>query len=376
MRFADIIGQHDAKNRLIKSVAENRISHAIMLLGPEGAGLLPLAIAYAQYVSCENRTDSDSCGTCASCIKYNKLAHPDLHFVFPVVKTDKVDKPISNNFIDDWRTFNQKEQYFTLSQWLNFIDADNKQGIIPVAESSEIIRKLSFKTYESEYKIMIIWLPERMNIEASNRLLKILEEPYEKTLFILVSEDSGQIIQTILSRTQLIKVPKIDDKSLKNALMSKFEISDTKALNIVRLSNGNMAKALEILSENEDLEDSLKNFTQLMRLSYTRDVIAITDWVEEITKQWGRERIKLFFNYASRMVRENFVLNINQSGLALLTEPEEQFSAKFHPFINSANIAVISEELNKAYYHTERNGNVKIIMLDLALKLMYLIRKE
>lgn len=376
MQFKDIIGQSEAKKRLLSAVKGNRISHSVLFLGPEGCGKLGLAIAYAQYISCENKLADDSCGVCNSCLKYNKLVHPDLHFVFPVVKTKKINKdPISDNFINEWREFVLQNQYFSLNQWTEFIaDDENKQAIISVNESSEIIKKLSFKTFESEYKVMIIWFPEKMNKEASNRLLKILEEPYEKTLFILVSEDSGHIIQTILSRTQLFKISKVDDTSLIRFLIDKHLIDEIEAVNIAKLSHGNVISMNQILGAEESQSKYLDEFSTMMRSAFKGDTVEISNWSREKAKS-GREKIKEFLVYCLRMIRENYLLTNNLTGLSQLTGGESDFSKKFHPFINSRNVSIIYEEINKAHFHIERNGNASIVLLDLALKIMQNIKK-
>ncbi|OFX59832.1 MAG: hypothetical protein A2046_06230 [Bacteroidetes bacterium GWA2_30_7] len=376
MQFKDIIGQVEAKKRLLSAVKGNRISHSVLFLGPEGSGKLGLAIAYAQYISCENKTEDDSCGVCKSCLKYNKLVHPDLHFVFPVVKTKKITKePISDNFINEWREYVLKNHYFSLNQWTEFIaDDENKQAIIGVNESSEIIKKLSFKTFESEYKVMIIWFPEKMNKESSNRLLKILEEPFEKTLFILISEDSGNIIQTILSRTQLFKISKIDDSSIINFLIDKHSIEEQEAVNIAKLSHGNIINMLQILGSEENQAKFLEEFSTMMRSAFKGDTIEISNWSKEKAKT-GREKIKEYLIYCLRMIRENYLMTNNVSELVQLTGGESEFSKKFHPFVNSRNVPLIYDEINKAHFHIERNGNASIILLDLALKIMQNIKK-
>jgi len=245
MQFEKIIGQKAAIQRFVQTVQLSRISHAQLLYGPEGAGKLRLAIAYAQYVSCKQRTETDSCGKCPSCSKYEKLIHPDLHFVYPVVKTKKFDKPVSDNFIAEWRNFilnNKKQQ---LEVWLEFMGNENSQAGIFAQESSEIIRKLSLKTFEAEYKIMVIWLPEKMNPSSANKLLKMIEEPPMKTLFLLVSDFPDQIINTIQSRSQFIKIPKIDDESLSEGLIKFHDVEKSKADDIAKLANGNLYKALD-----------------------------------------------------------------------------------------------------------------------------------
>ncbi|MDP4210583.1 MAG: DNA polymerase III subunit delta [Bacteroidota bacterium] len=375
MQFKDIIGQQQVKQRLIQSVAENRIAHAQLLLGPEGSGTLALAIAYAQYINCQNRTSEDSCGVCSSCNKFQKLIHPDLHFVFPVATNKTITKdPVSDDFIAQWRTLLLKSPYFSLFQWYGEIDLENKQGNISKNESQEIIRKLNLKTFEAEYKAMIIWLPERMNIIAANKLLKMLEEPPEKTVFLLVSENTGLMLQTILSRTQLIKVPKINDDDLLAYLKQQYNLPEQQLLDIVHLSDGSYITALRVMESDEENGFNLDRFISLMRLCWTKDVLGLLKWCETVTGI-GRERQKSFLTYTLRMLRENFVMNCQVPELALLTQKENEFSSKFFPYINQDNIFRMVEELNKAQYHIEANGSDKIIFLDLSLKLIKLIKK-
>lgn len=256
MLFREVVGQQKLKQRLIQSVKENRISHAQLFVGAEGCGSLALALAYAQYVSCENKQQEDSCGSCTSCTKYQKLIHPDLHFVYPVATTKSVTKdPVSDDFIKEWRECILSNPYLGLARWYEAIGVENKQGIINKFESAEIVRKLNLKTFEADYKVMIIWLPEKMNHVAANKLLKMLEEPPEKTLFLLVAENTSLMLQTILSRCQLIKVPKIDSDSMLKALVAKHNISEPTANSISKIANGNFLVALETMDEQNQDKD-------------------------------------------------------------------------------------------------------------------------
>jgi len=276
MLFKDIIGQENTKKRLIQTVKDNRISHAQLFFGSEGIGKLALAIAYAQYISCENKQENDSCGVCMSCYKYQKLVHPDLHFVFPVIKTSSNQHPVSDNFLSEWRKMILNSSYFSVNQWYEFIGTDkteNTQGSIYVHESEEIIKKLMLKTFESEFKVMIIWLPEKMNISAANKLLKIIEEPPPKTLFLLVSENIDLIIQTIQSRTQLVKIPKIDNISLANAVNEKFNLDKDQLNDIIRLSDGNYINVINNIQSNDEYSYNLDTFIKMMRLAYADKVI-------------------------------------------------------------------------------------------------------
>jgi len=375
MNFSQIPGQNDIKEKLLRSVKEERVSHAQLFAGPEGCGAMALALAYARYISCENRTDSDSCGVCKSCVKYEKLIHPDLHFVFPVIKGKKATDPVSDNYIEEWRAFVKRSPYFSLNNWMDSIEVGNAQGMIFASEASEIIRKLSLKTFESDFKIMIIWLPEKMHQATSNKLLKMIEEPPEKTLFILVSEEPDKVIPTILSRCQLVKIPSFISRNIERYLKDTFNLPEDKAADIARVSNGNITRAIELCENEESAAANLDRFKSLMRFAWKRDIISLVSWSEDIAAT-GREAQKNFITFSLRLLRENLMLTLDQlkNRLVYLTGDEADFSGKFHPSINQGNIYPLYEELNLVYSHIESNGNAKIIFLDLALKVTRLIR--
>lgn len=374
MQFKEVIGQQKTKERLINTVKDNRISHAQLFLGPEGSGNLALAIAYAQYIACSNRQENDSCGVCPSCLKYKKMVHPDLHFVYPVATSKAISKdPVSDDYIAQWRETIIENPYISETRWYEIIDVENKQGIISKNESQEILRKLNLKTFEAEYKIMIIWLPEKMNAAAANKLLKLIEEPPEKTLFLMVSENSEQIISTILSRTQLVKIPRIDNDSMRNALCDRFGMTPEKASDIVHLANGNFFDAQNIIHSVEEDEYNFNQFTTLMRYTYQRKMHEIINWVDDIA-QIGREKQKGMLAYSLRLIRENFMLNLQKKEMVYLTQKEYDFSVKFSPFINMNNIQVLYQEFNRAHTDIEMNAYAKIVFLDLALKIMKCIR--
>ncbi len=378
MFFSEIAGQETVKNQLIRTVRDDRISHARLFLGPEGAGSLPLAIAYAQYVNCTDRREDEPCGKCPSCLKFKKLVHPDLHFVFPVVKPGGGKAAVSDMFIKEWREAVIANPYITYNQWIDIIGGENKQGGIFVDESKEILNKLIFKTYEAEYKIMIVWLAEKMNRQTANKLLKILEEPPEKTLFLLIAESADQILPTILSRTQITKIPKIDTQSLANYLTASRQCDEHRALDAARLSNGNLAQAVSALQSSEEDGYRLEMFMRMMRTCWSvwskkQAMLDLLAWCEEITKL-GREDQKSYLLYCLRMVRENFTLNRGQFELVFLTDAENDFSLKFNSFINPDNVFRLTEELNTAYYHIESNGNKNLVFLDLACKIVLLLK--
>lgn len=381
MLFKDISGNEKTKKKLIDTVKNNRISHALLFLGQEGCGKLSLAIAYAQYISCKNKTENDACGKCSSCNKYNKLIHPDLHFVFPVTRTPKYSKPVSDDFIKEWRQFVLSSKYHSYKNWMDTIGAENIQGNIYSQESQEIIKKLNLKTFEAEYKIMIIYMAEKMNISASNKLLKMIEEPPSKTLFILVTEDEGEILTTIRSRTQLIKISRLEVEDIKNELSANYpELSEEDIIDIARISNGNMVYAQKIAKEKqEQLSDNksseniyFTHFSNLMRFAFGVKILDIVRWLDEISKL-GREKQKNFLEYCQRLMRENFILNITNTqseNLVFLANQELEFSKNFNKFINEKNISLITDELNEAQLHIERNAYDRIVFLDLALKLI------
>lgn len=365
MLFKEIIGQQAVKDRLIRSVKDGRISHAQLFLGPEGSGSLAMAVAYAQYISCNNRAETESCGQCSSCIKYNKLIHPDLHFVYPVALSKDV--RTSSDVAAEWRNAFLNNSYITLFNWFEQLSAENKQAIIGVEESGEILRKLSLTTYEAEYKIMIIWQAEKMNQAAANKLLKILEEPPDKTLFLLVCENEEQLLRTIVSRTQLIKLHKLKDEELVEALVSNNGVSAEAAQKIAHLSDGSYAEALLLIGENENAAQNLASFQKLMRASLKFDPKAVLTWIDEIAAA-GRERQKNFLNYALHIMRESLVVNYADASLIRLSGEEQDFVKKFSPFIHAGNVERFIEELNLAHYHMERNANPKILFMDLAFK--------
>jgi len=373
MQFKEVIGQNKIKVQLVRTVSEQRISHAQLFLGPTGSGKLPLAIAYAQYLNCTNKQDGDSCGTCASCRKYQKLAHPDLHFVFPVKKASETNPETTDNYIKTWRETLLENPYLSAQHWYKKLELENKQGIIPTSESANIIHKLNYKSFEGEYKTMIIWLPERMHRSAANKLLKMIEEPPPNTIFLLVTENTDLILPTILSRTQKVKVPRIDDQSMFDTISDHFGLDSATSQEIVHLANGSYIDALFYAQTSEEEKENFNRFVSLMRLSYGRKVIDILNWVDD-TAAIGRENLKLFLKYATRMIRENFMLNQDFEEIVYLTKEEKEFSKNFARFINDNNVKDIYEEFNKAYRDIEMNANAKVVFMDLSIKLMKLLR--
>ena len=364
MKFSDIIGHDELKRRLAQQIDAGRISHAQLFSGLAGYGTLPLALAYVQYLFCPNRHAGDSCGVCPSCQQVASLAHPDLHFVFPVNKREKKSGEVitSDMFLDLWRTtWREKRGIFTAEEWYERLDlGKTMKGLITAKESEEIIRKLQFKSFSSEYKAMIIWLPETMNQEAANKILKILEEPWEKTLFILVSERADLLLQTITSRTQEVTVRGIDNATLERIALSQGK-SEVEARNMARLAKGSILE-LEALMRGESDEarhQYFELFCALMRLSYNDKHLELIEWAEEMTTL-TREAQRQFFLNAVRLLRESYMLHAGLGSISYLWGEEADFCRKFAPFIGNQNIEILVEEIETAMMEIAQNGAPRI----------------
>jgi DNA polymerase III subunit delta' len=367
MQFKHISGQAAVKQRLINTVNDNRVSHAQLFLGPEGSGSLALAIAYAQYLSCEDRQPDDSCGVCSSCRKYQKLMHPDLHFSYPFFAKDKNDTALS--FIEQWREALLGNTYLSLDIWRSYLDAENKQANINIAECHQIIKKLSFKPFESVYKVLILWLPEYLDKEG-NALLKIIEEPQPNTLFLLVAQNQDQILNTILSRTQLVKIPALSYDDIKNELMENHHQTEFAAAEIAYLSIGNMTEALAMLQQENKSYHTL--FVQWLRLCFSNKGPEVMGFVEQAAKM-GRENQKNFLRYGISFIRECCLLMAGAGTLVHLPALELETAQKMTAVMNAAIAQAISAELEKAHYHVERNANPKILFLDVSLQLIKIL---
>jgi DNA polymerase-3 subunit delta' len=364
MQFKQIVGQDAIKQRLITSVKENRVSHAQLFLGPGGSGSLPLAVAYAQYLSCENKLEDDSCGECSSCRKYQKLMHPDLHFSYPFFAKHKDDTAIS--FIEQWRDAFIANPYLSLDTWRGYLDAENKQANINIAECHQIIKKLSFKPFESAYKILILWLPEYLDKEG-NALLKIIEEPQPNTLFLLVAQNQDQILNTILSRTQLIKIPPLSYDEIKAYLIDQHNQTEDSAAEIAYLSNGSLTEALTMLQY--DNKGYHEQFVQWLRLCFANKGLDVMALVDQISKM-GRENQKNFLRYGISFLRECCLLLSGAGSLVHLPANELETAQKMTNVMNVPMAQAIVTELEKAHYHVERNGNPKILFLDVSLQII------
>ena len=382
MHFSEIIGQEHLKNHLTKSADLGRIPHAQLFIGPEGSGTLSMAIAYAQYVLCKNSKSENSGGNESCNIKFGNFTHPDLHFIYPTVTTTDVKtKPKSVDFLSDWREFLKQNPYGSLFDWLNFLEAGNKQGEIRVDDAQEILRLLSLKSFEGGYKIAIIWMADKMNIAASNKLLKLLEEPTDKTLFILIAENEEDIIQTILSRCQVLHFNGLSENNIAERLITDFNIDEREARKLAHQAQGNFNKALKLINENGEDAAFEEWFVEWVRAAFRAkgNASAISDlikWSETIAGI-GRESQKKFLNYCIEMFRQALLINYQTTSLVYMEPKVAKFKLEnFAPFVNGNNIDVIFTELSDAIYHIERNGNAKIVLTDLSIKLTRLIHKK
>jgi DNA polymerase-3 subunit delta' len=371
MRFADIIGHSELKQRLIGSIVENRISHAQLFLGEEGTGALSLAIAYAQFVACTDKKKNDSCGECNSCRKFSRFIHPDVHFSYPVSPVKGVAKPKSVDFIAEWRNALTQNAYMSFLDWTQQLEIDNKQPQISVDESADIIHALSLKSVEGGYKYIILWLPEKLNTSAANKLLKSLEEPEPNTLFILVSENYELILPTVTSRTQLVQVNRIGEEDLTLALEKKFAINTVRARNISRLAEGNYNLAMRLL-QSETPESTAEPFLTWMRLCYSLNYKELISWTEKMQEK-KREGQKNFLSHALDICRQCVLMNYAEDALVRISENEIDELKRFSSFINMNNAAFIMEKLSKAYHHIERNANPKILFMALSLEMNRLL---
>jgi DNA polymerase-3 subunit delta' len=369
MQFKEIIGQERIKEQLIQTVLENRVSHAQLFLSCDGSGALPLSIAYAQYINCLNRTETDSCGTCSACRKYARYIHPDLHFSYPFFASKDV--KIAVDVLDVWRTMLLADPYIDLNIWRSKLNAENKQANINIAECHDIIKKLSYKAFEGETKVLIIWLPEFLDKEG-NALLKIIEEPPANTLFLLVAHNQEQILSTLLSRTQIVKIPKLEDATIEKYLMEKHGLSAELALDYSFLADGNLIEA-KLMMEHA-VNDHAELFAEWLRMGFRGNVIGMISFVEQIAG-WGRENQKNFLKYGISFLRECSLLLSGADVLVKLPARTLDTAKKLSANVLDLNMAdAIIDELEKAHYHIERNANPKILFLDVSLQLVKMIK--
>lgn len=378
MKFSDVIGQNDCRELLLNMVHEERVPHALLLCGPHGSGKMAVAMAFASYLLCGEHGGDDSCGHCPQCMMVNKLSHPDLHFSYPVIRpagTSSEHKMSSGDFSAEWRDLLQNGPYFTMDQWLTAMNAANQQAQIGVGESDELIRKLSLKSSQGGYKVSIIWLPERMNQECANKMLKIIEEPPSKTVFLLVCEEPERLLETIRSRTQRIDLKRIAPEYIEKALVDSRGIDPDSAHRIARAAAGSWLNALGELDAGNEKRLFLDMFIMLMRLAYMRNIKELRKWSDTVAA-YGREKQKRMLAYFLRLVRENFMYNFRAAELTYMTQEEENFAHNFARFINEANVIEISGLMNRAIRDIGQNANAKIVFFDMATHIIVSLIKK
>ena len=397
MQFSDIIGQKEVKEQLAELVQHNRLSHALLFIGKEGSGALPTALAFAQYVVCEKvngkntaavagpslfgdpepqtlnlKHQTDSCGICSACTKAAQLVHPDIHFSYPTVTRKAGEKPIATDFIAEWREFIKLNPYGNLFDWIEAIkEKENSQGKITARECDDIIRKLSLKSFESEYKILIMWMPEMLGTEG-NKLLKLIEEPPPNTLFILVTENEAQVLQTIVSRCQLIKIPALEISAVEEALISRNKTEPAIARQVAGVSAGNYHEALQLVQHAEEDWQSL--LREWLNAILKTGPVAQTKWVEEISRL-GREKQKQFLRYFNHLLEQAIHYRIMGNNLNI-GEKERDFAERLNKIAGIEQQQAIIEELDRASYYIERNAHGKMLFHALTIKLYHIIQDK
>ena len=375
MRFADIAGHNNVKEHLRALVDSDRVPHALLLSGPEGTGKLALARALAQYMHCVSPVNGDSCGRCPSCVQHASLNNADMHFVYPIVKSKQKHQLVSTDMADAWRNFLSCGNYASWQRWLDIIDAGNSRPGISVEESAEILRKLNISNFSARYKVMVVWLPEKLQGEAANKLLKIIEEPFDDTKFIFVSNDPASILPTILSRLQRVAVTRLSDDEIAAILVDTRGVDPQAAVQLAYISDGNACTALDAVETAGEFDEFMELFQDIMRKAYMRDVKALRDNGDTVAAM-GREKSLRFLAYCARMVRENFIYNLGRQDLVRLTGAEARFSSRFAPFINAANADDMMRLFDEAAADISRNANAKIVMFDTLLHLIVLILRK
>jgi DNA polymerase-3 subunit delta' len=368
--FKQIVGQTPVKQKLLNMLHDGRVPHALMFTGPEGSGNLPAALAFVQFIFCENKQPSDACGACSSCLKVKKLIHPDLHLVFPIPLSKNV--RTSNDLLPEFRECFIETPYLTVHDWFDTLSAENKQPTIPTDEANDILKKLSYTSYEGGYKIMVIWQPEKMNASSANKLLKILEEPPEQTLFLLVCNHPDQLLATIISRVQQIPFFQIETEEIVRALVEEFSCQPQAAKQAAMLSNGSYREAQLLLQHLDGGTAYLQNFRAFMLIALKFDAIKAVAWIDENART-GREKQKQFLQYGLEIFRDCLMYNFGSADLIRHSGDEKEFITKFSRFVNQRNYERLLEEFNSAFYHIERNANPKILFMDLIMKTNELI---
>jgi DNA polymerase-3 subunit delta' len=369
MQFAEVIGQQDVKKHLAEMISLNRLSHALLFTGKEGCGTLPLALAFAQYIMCESPSPADSCGVCSACKKAGDLVHPDIHFSYPVIPKKSGDKPVSTDYITEWREFVTQLPYGNVYDWLQFIGAENRQGNITAQECNEIIHKLSLKSFESEFKILVMWMPEYLEKEG-NKLLKLIEEPPANTIFILVAENESMVLPTIVSRTQLVKIPPVAVESIEAQLVLKAKITKEQARQIASVSGGNYRESLQIMQHaGEDWQSLLRDWLNAIMKS---GPVSQVKWIEEMSRH-GREKQKQFLRYFNHLLGQAIKIQVLQDAELPIPDNEKDFALRLNKMAGIEQQMAMIEELDKASYYIERNANAKMLFHALTIRLYHII---
>jgi len=374
MYFKDIIGHQALKKQLIQEVKNHRVAHAQLFAGAVGVGKLPMAIAYARYLCCSNKQAGDACGQCPSCKMMDKLVHPDVHFIFPIVKSTSPKREKCDDYIFDWRKMVLENQYFELKDWLAAMKAGNKQAVIYTAEGDEIRRKLSLKSSEGGYKVVILWLPERMHEAFANKILKLLEEPPEETVIIMVSDDTEPIIQTIISRLQQRLFDRIPEDLLTSYLVENNHYGQQMASQFAHMAKGSVNNMRLLIDQDSERVAYFQSFVNLMRLCYARKIHEMRRWSNDTAKKSREDQLRLI-QYCQEMIRENFIFNFHESQMNYMTVNEQQFSSKFARFVNEKNVYQIMHELDEVAHHIKHNVNAKMVFFDFSLKMIVLLQK-
>jgi DNA polymerase-3 subunit delta' len=368
MKFEHIIGQSQIKQQLTDIVKSGRVSHTMLFTGPKGSGKFQLALAYAQYLLCDNPTEKDACGECSSCKRVASLEYPDLHLIYPVIKKKSTDKPKSEDFISQFRGMFKSKPYFSYMDWVQELNAENKKAGIFVSENESLMHKLSLKSYAGKYKIFIFWMLEKVNLETANKLLKALEEPPEKTIFLLISDQTELILPTILSRAQLMRTQMLQPDEIEEGLHRYYDISENEARKFAVFADGNFNKAASLVQNSDVLQDNLEKFAYFFRESYKFDIEEIDKAVNKF-KTMSRDNVIEFLQYALFIVRNNMALNQELEKLVKLTDEERDFSQNFSKLINPRRAHLLSRDIEEAVFHINRNVNTRIVMFDLAIKI-------